>query len=84
MANTTDREPSPFDQFIAHWRKDRLAGMAKADLSDRLDTLASDLTQEALAQGHRVALTNACRPYRHMREYVIALYDIEDAHYFRD
>lgn len=84
MATTPDHQPAAFDQFIAHWRKERLASVPKADLIDRLDTLASELTQEALAQGHRVALTNASRPYRHMREYVIALYDIEDTHYFRD
>jgi hypothetical protein len=84
MATTPDHDPAAFDQFIAHWRKERLASVAKADLLGRLDALASELTQEALAQGHRVALTNACRPYRHLREYVIALYDIEDTRHFKD
>ena len=84
MAAKTDHEPAAFDQFIASWRKEHLAGVQRADLAGRLDALAGDLTQEALAQGHRVALTNACRPYRHMRQYVSALYDIEDTRHFKD
>jgi len=84
VAAKTDHEPAAFDQFIASWRKEHLAGVQRADLAGRLDALAGDLTQEALAQGHRVALTNACRPYRHMRQYVSALYDIEDTRHFKD
>jgi hypothetical protein len=84
MATTPDDDPAAFDQFIAHWRKARLAGMPRADLTDRLDTLASELTLEALAQGHRVALTNASRPYRHIRDYVAALHDIADTRHFKD
>lgn len=84
MAVKTDHEPAAFDLFIAKWRKARLANVPRAGLADHLDTLAGELAQEALAQGHRVALTNACRPYRHIREYVSALYDIEDTRYFRD
>jgi hypothetical protein len=84
VAAKTDHEPAAFDQFIASWRREHLAGVQRADLAGRLDALAGDLTQEALAQGHRVALANACRPYRQMREYVRALYDIEDTRHFRD
>jgi hypothetical protein len=84
LAADSRQEPSPFDQFIAHWRRERLAEVQRADLALHLDSLVRELTQEALAQGHRVALASACRPYRHMREYVAALYDISETQHFKD
>jgi hypothetical protein len=72
--------PETFEQFLEEWRKKALPTVTGKELHSVLEARARELSELAVARGFRAQLTNACRPYRTMREFVRALYDASDHH----
>ena len=69
-----------FDQFLEQWRKQELPTVTGKALHAVLEQRARALSELAVAKGYRAQLTNACKPYRTMREFVRALYDASHHH----
>ena len=69
-----------FDEFLEQWRKKGLPTVTGKALDTVLDERGRELSELALVKGFRPQLTNACKPYRTMREFVRALYDASHHH----
>ena len=69
-----------FEQFLSQWRKQELPTVTGDELNTVLDRRGRELSELAVVKGFRSQLTNACKPYRTMREFVRALYDTSHHH----
>jgi hypothetical protein len=69
-----------FEQFLEEWRKKALPTVTGKELNSVLEARGRELSELAVSRGFRSQLTNACKPYRTMREFVRALYDASDHH----
>lgn len=61
-----------FEEFLEHWRKQSLPTASGRELDALLDQRGRELSEAAIARGFRSQLTNACKPYRTMSEFVRA------------
>jgi hypothetical protein len=64
-----------FEAFLSEWRMRPLPLVKGNDLEAELERRSRELMELAIGRGFRAHLSEACRPYRSMKEFVRALYD---------